>query len=564
MVLTHSEAFARIQILMDTDDFDNDFGLIRELPDAQKTHDPLFQRLKQTHTEKSPLIELLRAERKRKLKVRFEARKRATLDKSASNEELEESETPRRVESELVSRHDVDIIRTAITKQLLGNFSWIDELSLSDKYKELYTMFEQTVRDHEGHSVLVVGPRGSGKSLVVNQALAKLDKVYPNRSVVVQLLSVIHSDDNVALREIARQMDAKWREVLGNSTSEAVFELRLVNDTFANILTTLESANNDNVAIFFVIDEFDKFATTLARQTLLYNLFELSQTLGNPICIVGMTTRITTHDLLEKRVLSRFSQHIIGISTHVTIDAWWTDAKQALILREPALLQLETRVYGDVWNQWVDTAYASHTTLLRLAFDVFTTTKSFRQFNNYCVPAVAALTQSNPIPDEANLVLLKSNSAASSTQLVVSGLLILEQLVAIAAARQIERGNTDGVINFTQAYDEYKLMMTALNVTNATQASTRIDKAMLAQFQISQKVWSPDVVKNCWAKLYKMKLLCDATGVTTNNDGHIITNVSINRNLVIEDSKMVQLDVTLMELRQLIPDSSIYRRLTLL
>lgn len=55
-----------------------------------------------------------------------------------------------------------------------------------------------------------------------------------------------------------------------------------------------------------MLEEFDLFCTH-HNQTLLYNLFDVSQSAQAPICVVGVTCRIDVVQLLEKRVKSRFS-----------------------------------------------------------------------------------------------------------------------------------------------------------------------------------------------------------------------------------------------------------------
>lgn len=59
-------------------------------------------------------------------------------------------------------------------------------------------------------------------------------------------------------------------------------------------------------SIIFILEEFDLFCAH-HNQTLLYNLFDISQSAQAPICVLGITCRIDVIQLLEKRVKSRFS-----------------------------------------------------------------------------------------------------------------------------------------------------------------------------------------------------------------------------------------------------------------
>ena len=80
-------------------------------------------------------------------------------------------------------------------------------------------------------------------------------------------------------------------------------------DTMASLLALLSHPSEITAAeegvtsksVVFVIDEFDLFATH-ARQTLLYNLFDIAQARKAPIAVLGLTTRIDVVESLEKRV----------------------------------------------------------------------------------------------------------------------------------------------------------------------------------------------------------------------------------------------------------------------
>ncbi len=86
-------------------------------------------------------------------------------------------------------------------------------------------------------------------------------------------------------------------------------------------------------SIVFVIDEFDLFATH-ARQTLLYNLFDIAQARKAPIAVLGLTTRIDVVESLEKRVKSRFSHRYVYLSLPKSLPAYWDVCKQGLVVDE--------------------------------------------------------------------------------------------------------------------------------------------------------------------------------------------------------------------------------------
>lgn len=59
--------------------------------------------------------------------------------------------------------------------------------------------------------------------------------------------------------------------------------------------------------MLFVLDEFDLFAHH-KNQTLLYNLFDVSQSAQTPVAVVGLTCRLVSLDPLQRAQFSVISQ----------------------------------------------------------------------------------------------------------------------------------------------------------------------------------------------------------------------------------------------------------------
>lgn len=140
-------------------------------------------------------------------------------------------------------------------------------------------------------------------------------------AVLVKLHGLVHTDDRVALKSITAQMN------LENAVDGKVFGSFADNLTF--LLACLKSGERDiSKSIICVIEEFDLFCSH-HNQTLLYNLFDVSQSAQTPICVLGwlgiikplktvlsiifsgITCRLDVIELLEKRVKSRFSHRQI-------------------------------------------------------------------------------------------------------------------------------------------------------------------------------------------------------------------------------------------------------------
>src|SRR6187402_1403062 len=108
-------------------------------------------------------------------------------------------------------------------------------------------------------------------------------------------------------------------------------------------------------SVIFAIDEFDLFATH-ARQTLLYNLFDIAQARKAPIAVIGLTTRIDVVESLEKRVKSRFSHRYVYLSLPKSLPAFWDVCRQGLTVDDEDMRAegVDAKVDGhrDFWKWW--------------------------------------------------------------------------------------------------------------------------------------------------------------------------------------------------------------------
>lgn len=137
--------------------------------------------------------------------------------------------------------------------------------------QELMLLLERPLlKEDENVSVLMVGGRGSGKTLVLRSVLAELRGRYPDQPLCEVYLSgfSFHSqDDRGAVREIARQL--KRSAPAAAATAEADDAApKSFSESMAQLKQSLEQRGRP---IVMVLDEFDQFAAR-SRQMLLYNL----------------------------------------------------------------------------------------------------------------------------------------------------------------------------------------------------------------------------------------------------------------------------------------------------
>lgn len=205
-------------------------------------------------------------------------------------------------------------LATCIMKQLTGA-SKIPLIGHEDAYRKIQNLIEQTVTVGEGNSILLLGPRGCGKTALVETAIASLSKAHKEDFHVIRLNGFLLTDDRLALREIWRQLG---REMEVDEEDNKVSSYA---DTMASLLALLshpeeygaEEGGVTAKAVVFIMDEFDLFATH-PRQTLLYNLFDIAQARKAPIAVLGLSTKVDIAEHLEKRVKSRFSHRYVYMS----------------------------------------------------------------------------------------------------------------------------------------------------------------------------------------------------------------------------------------------------------
>ena len=129
------------------------------------------------------------------------------------------------------------------------------------------------------------------------------------------------------------------------------------------------------------MDEFDLFAQH-PKQALLYNLFDAAQSAQNPMAVIGLTCRLDTLDLLEKRVKSRFSHRQIYLFPSSNFGQFIEIARSSLLLPE--------KPENKVFNDSLDDLFQDPTVngILRRIFDI---SKDIRMFHKICVSWKRAL-----------------------------------------------------------------------------------------------------------------------------------------------------------------------------
>ncbi|KIP05797.1 hypothetical protein PHLGIDRAFT_73697 [Phlebiopsis gigantea 11061_1 CR5-6] len=271
-------------------------------------------------------------------------------------------------------------------------------------FNQLRGLLTGTVERGEGNSCMVIGPKGSGKTQLVERAISTL----PEAPIVIRLSGFAQTNDRLAIREIAWQLAEQTGQSLlppeqdetvqddENPFIEPNAEVAVTLPPPSHLLALISMLPTLPRPTIITLDGFDLFALH-ARQSLLYCLLDTVQSCravsGNRgIAVVGVTTRVETINILEKRVKSRFSGRIIRTAGLPLFDNWIGAARHALC----SPIQDESECdWSNMWNASVD-SFLHDQQVVRLLKETFTLTKDIRVLGRLLVATVIALKPSSP------------------------------------------------------------------------------------------------------------------------------------------------------------------------
>ncbi|KAJ4961122.1 hypothetical protein NE237_021032 [Protea cynaroides] len=169
--------------------------------------------------------------------------------------------------------------------------------SSDSNYSKLKFTLSNSITEACNNSILLLGPRGCGKNAVLDLVLSDLQVEHSDLISVIRLNGLLHSDDNCALKEIARQLCMEHQLLFSKMASS--------DDNSHFMIAMLRECGLAHKTIIFVLDEFDLFAQ--GKQRLLYSLLDALQSVTSQAVVIGISCRLDADQLLEKRVRSRFS-----------------------------------------------------------------------------------------------------------------------------------------------------------------------------------------------------------------------------------------------------------------
>jgi origin recognition complex subunit 4 len=365
-----------------------------------------------------------------------------------------------------------------------------------------------------------------------------------NDFIQIRISGSVQSDDKIAVRSIAEQLDSEISRIYGVRLQDLerseFLSRKSITLTMANILTLLDTAVSlgDGTMsyiehpIVFIIDDVDVYAYQ-GRQTLLYNLFELVEDSRTPMSVLCFTSKLTIRDDLEKRVRSRFSQRTIQFEKFDK-DEFTEVATKIIKVDDPQ------NDYELKYNENVDNLMSTSSSLRKLIVFNHLTTANLKEFQNHCIYAVAKLSIEQPFFKEEDFEKYTKSVARGSLRQIVNSLSDLETFLLVSAARVLNKNDNLNWCNLNIVYEEYRNQIRA-----RTQATTSRTGGMDTVSTTNYKIWSKDSCKYPWETLQNIGLLTIPTNANGANKSKDLSNSSF-------EAKMWNVELTLDELRLVI------------
>ncbi|KAH9927098.1 origin recognition complex subunit 4 C-terminus-domain-containing protein [Epithele typhae] len=350
--------------------------------------------------------------------------------------------------------------KRAIMKSL-QQFPELDEIELYGEdypptntaaYEQLGDLLIGSVVRGEGNSCMLIGPSGSGKTQMVQRAIEAL----PREPIVIRLSGHSQQNDRVAIREIAWQLAQQTgQSFLPSDEDDADDGVAQVpakpeddvvepetydedvdeeHDEDENpFLTKLAPPFDNSMPIIalpppahllalismiptlprptvIVVEGFDLFAEH-ARQSLLYCLLDTAQACragtgsGSGMAIIGVTSRVDTLNLLEKRVKSRFSGRMIRTASPARFQHWIDLTKAVLSTPPPAATETTSedgQEWTEMWQSSVET-FVKDREVVDILRETYSLTRDFHMFGRIMTCFILELTPQSPYPTFSKL-----------------------------------------------------------------------------------------------------------------------------------------------------------------
>ncbi|XP_063285472.1 origin recognition complex subunit 4 [Pelobates fuscus] len=318
------------------------------------------------------------------------------------------------------------------------------KFGVKSQHKHLVELLKRTVIHGESNSALIIGPRGSGKSMLLKDALQEVLEINQIKENALQVLlnGLLQTNDKIALKEITRQLN------LENVVGERVFGSFAENLSF--LLEALKKGDRtSSCPVMFILDEFDLFAHH-KNQTLLYNLFDIAQSAQTPVAVIGLTCRLDVMELLEKRVKSRFSHRQIHLLNSFSFSQYLEMFQNQLSLPP----DFPDSRFGAEWNKNIE-SLRGNKTVEEVLQKLFNSTKDVRSLHMLLLLTLCRINASHPQLNAGDFLEAFKLRSMDSKANLLHGLSVLE-LCLIIAMKHLHDIYDGEPFNFQMVHNEFQ------------------------------------------------------------------------------------------------------------
>ncbi|XP_047105536.1 origin recognition complex subunit 4 isoform X2 [Schistocerca piceifrons] len=345
------------------------------------------------------------------------------------------------------------IARNFIKQKILH--SYVPHEYYEAAHKQVADLFKRTVETGDSDSLLLVGPRGSGKSNLVHTVIKELleEPSFTGAALMVELNGFIHSDERLSLKDITRQLHAE--SLVGNR------EFRSAADNLSFLLESLKSGNKRSKSVIFVIDEFDLFCNR-ENQSLIYSLFDVAQAAHTPLCLLGITSYYHVLDLLEERVKSRFSRRQLllhGAGGPDGLKSRYRHLQQLLYLPQRLCLLDIQSSFLEQWNSNL-AKICEDRRVQDIIFQQHQTDTSDSYFRNFLFQVISRLSVEKPMLQVSDFVEIYEKNMEDSKMNMLNGLSVLELCLVMEFIKLLEGEDEEEYNELSigrQKQDEFKM-----------------------------------------------------------------------------------------------------------
>ncbi|KAL6069984.1 hypothetical protein STEG23_001493, partial [Scotinomys teguina] len=296
-------------------------------------------------------------------------------------------------------------------------------------------------------------PRGNKNSNTITKQTLKIFSKAGQR--LLQLSGILSDFPVIAL------LNCTWKMLVGPDEKVLLRKYVRYKEFYekdfvirVHIVTYLECNYNtsdraSSCPVIFILDEFHLFAHH-KNQTLLYNLFDISQSAQTPVAVIGLTCRLDILELLEKRVKSRFSHRQIHLMNSFGFPQFMKIFKEQLSL--PA--EFPDKTFAERWNENIQ-CLSEDSAVCEVLQKHFNVNKTLRSLHMLLMLALSRVTVSHPFMTSADLMEAQRVCSLDSKTSIVHGLSVLE-ICLIIAMKHLNDIYEEEPFNFQMVYNEFQ------------------------------------------------------------------------------------------------------------